>query len=367
MTQLHLSAVEGDALRIAELLVGHGRAPALPPRIDVAAPSDALLEAVARTVAAGAVQFLLRSGGGRERTVLRDGKRKSGRLWDASLNDSFDLRFTRATRSFWHATVRDLVPLAHSKRAGGELGREERRVVRSLAPEGSDGVGDLVFFALAHQHAASLHLGPALEEALRHELRRAAPLALLFAPDDAAFDDDTVRASLRALMAPGALRVLECVDDALLEAWLSRFRQVLLHTRVRQRFLAGMRAFARTLRVWLELLDAHGRLDLSRSVVRFLACLPKRAFPAGLDVRNHALRLPGTSGMADRDEALRAMLGVVDLRLFVDDARARLGRERYGDERYAEAQVVVPMIEAELASTRADVEGLARVLSGAVG
>ena len=367
-----LSANEGDALRIALLLVGHGRSGPLPPSIDVSSTSDALVEAAARSIAAGCMQLLLYSGGGRERLVLRNGRRRSGRLWDAAMNEHFDLRFTRATRSFWLAVARDLVPLSHRKRRPAtpdqaSVTRADRQLVKAAAPEGFDGVGDLVFFALAHERAPALQLPSSLEALFRHELRRTVPLALLFGPDDADVGHEAARASLAQLMAPGPLRVIECIDDALVDAWLARFRSVLLHSDDRASFLAGMRAFGSTLSTWLWLLDGAGRTDLARAVARFLALLPVRAVPANLDLRNHALRLPGTSSMADRDEALRAALEVVDLRLVLDDVRQRLGNERYGDERYEEAQIFVRMLEDELSPHRGAIDTLARTLSGAVG
>lgn len=369
---IELKAAEGDALRIAELLVGHGRSGALPPTIDVKEPSDALSEAVARTVAAGCLQFLLSKGGSKERLALRDGRRKSGRLWDGAQNDLFDMRFTRATRTFWLTVTRELVPLSHRKRRPptpeqAQVTRSDRSVVKGVAPQGFDGVGDLVFFALAHEHAASLQLPPALEEGLRHELRRAVPLPLLFGPDDPDIDERAAHALLRTLMAPGPLRVLECIDDALVDAWVSRFRFVLIHADDRVAFLAHMRAFSRTLQTWLTLLNEARRFDLARAVVRFVAMIPSRAMPPGLDVRNHALRLPGTASIAERDEALRTMLGVLDLRLTLDAVRAELVEQRYGDERYDEAQIVVRMLDEELGPARAAVDALARTLSGNVG
>ena len=369
---LHLSAAEGDALRILELLVGHGRTGPLPASIDLDTPSEALLEAAARTVAAGCLQFLLQSGGGKERLVLRDGRRRQGRLWDHELNEHFDVRCTRATRMFWQQIAKQIVPLSHRKRRPATpdqaaVTRNDRGVVRALAPDGFDGVGDLVFFALAHEHANALQLPQVLEEALRHEIRAAVPLPLLFSPDDPAVDERAVRGLLHTLTAPGPLRVVECIDQALVDAWLLRFRTVLIHSDDRAAFLAHMRAFNRTLRTWLALLDGAGRLDLARAVARFLAALPVRGMPPSLDVRVHALRLPGTTSMAERDEALAAVLAVVDLRLVLDEAHQRLADQRYGDERYDEAQVFVRMLEDELTPHRDAVDALARTLSGAVG
>src|SRR5262245_2112814 len=59
---IHLGASDGEALRVAEMLVGHGRITALPPQIDVAEPGPLLREAVARTFAAATMGFLLRGG-----------------------------------------------------------------------------------------------------------------------------------------------------------------------------------------------------------------------------------------------------------------------------------------------------------------
>jgi hypothetical protein len=367
-----LTAKEGDALRIAELLVGHGRSGPLPPAIDVPNPSDALCEAVARSLSAGCFQWLLHSGGGRERVVLRSGRRRSGRLWDAALNEHFDLRFTRASRSFWLALAKDVVPLSHRKRRPATpdmaaVTRADRQLVKAAAPDGFDGVGDLVFFALAHEHAGALQLPSSLEEVLRHEIRRAVPLALLFAPDDDDLDENAARALFRTLIAPGPLRVVECIDAALLESWINRFRTVLQQSEDRDAFLGHMRAFARNLRSWIALLDGAHRADLLRSVARFVAALPVRAVPSNLDLRRHALGLPGTTSMAERDEALQAALAVVDVRLELDRLRERLAEERYGDERYEEAQIFVRMLEDELSPHRPAVDTLARTLSGAVG
>ncbi|HEY4220059.1 MAG TPA: hypothetical protein VGO62_01925, partial [Myxococcota bacterium] len=233
--------------------------------------------------------------------------------------------------------------------------------------EGFGALGDLVFFTLAHEHAPALQLSRGLEDALKHELRRAVPLPFLFAPDDADIAPADAREHLRALVAPGPQRVIECLDGPLVEAWLARFRAAFFESESRAAFDASMAAFARTLRTWLELLDGARRLDLARAVVRFLVALPVRLLPPSFDVRQHALRLPGTTSMAQRDAALRLMAAVTDLRLFFDDARARLAHERYGDDRYDEAQVFIRMLEEELVPQRAPLEVLARTLSGAVG
>jgi hypothetical protein len=382
---LHLNAVEGDALRVVEVLVGKHRG-ALPPKILLESPSPALCEAVGRTLAASCMQMLLSSGGAELRTVLReeapaaatsDGRavmrRRTGRLWDPEMNELFDVRFGRASRSFWVATTNKLVALSHRKRRPANpteaaVTREDKKVVKDVVPDAFDGVGDLLFFALAHENAAALGLPPALEDALRHELRVASPLALLLAPDDPDVDERTMRGLLHTLTAPAPIRCIECLDKMLVESWLVRFRMAVIHSTDRDEFMGRLRAFARVLRTWLALLDGAGRMDLSRSVVRFLGEVPLRGLPAGLDIRNHCLRLTGTSSISQRDEALRALAEVLDVRLVVDDARARLGAERYGDERFEEAQVFLRMIDADLpAERRGPLDAMARTVSGAVG
>ncbi len=381
MSVLHLNAVEGDALRVAEVLVGKHRG-ALPAKITLEAPSPALCEAVGRTIAASCLQMLLSSGGAELRTVLREEpaaegrvamRRRTGRLWDPEMNELFDVRFGRASRSFWVATTNKLVSLSHRKRrptnpTEAAVTREDRKVVKDVVPDAFDGVGDLLFLALAHENAVALGLPPALEDALRHELRMASPLALLLAPDDPDVDDRTLRGLLHTLTAPAPIRCIECLDKTLVEGWLVRFRMAVIHSADRGEFMGRLRAFARVLRTWVTLLDGAGRMDLSRSVVRFLAEIPMRGLPMGLDIRNHCLRLGGTTSISQRDEALRALAEVLDVRLLVDDARARLGAERYGDERFEEAQLFLRMIDADLpAERRGPLDAMARTVSGAVG
>lgn len=380
---IHLNAVEGDALRVAEVLVGKHRG-SLPTKIALEAPSPALCEAVGRTLAAACMQLLLNNGGAELRTVLREERegreqgtpgmrRKTGRLWDPELNELFDVRFGRASRSFWVATTNKLVPLAHKKRRPttpqeAAVTREDKKLVKDVAPDGFDGVGDLLFLAIAHENIAGLGLPPSLEDLLRHELRTASPLALLACPDDPDIDERGARGLLHTLTAPAPIRCVECLDKLLVEGWLVRFRMAVIHSADRDEFMGRLRAFARVLRIWLALLDGAGRLDLSRSVVRFLADLPARGLPAGLDLRNHCLRLGGTTSIAQRDEALRALGDVLELRLAVDEARVRLSGERYGDERFEEAQLFLRMLDSDLgASKRGPLDAMARTVSGAVG
>lgn len=382
---LRLSAVEGDALRVAEVLVGKHRG-ALPPRIPLEAPSPELCEAVGRTIAASCMQLLLSSGGAELRTVLRDEsspsaptsarptmRRRTGRLWDRELNDMFEVRFGGASRSFWVATTNKLVPLAHRQRrpsnpSEAAVTRDDRKIVKEVAPDAFDGVGDLLFLALAHENAAALGLPPALEDALRHALRTASPLALLQAPDDPDIDERAMRGSLHTLTAPAPIRCIECLDKMLVDSWLVRFRMAVIHSGDRDELMGRLRAFARVLRTWVQLLDGAGRTDLSRSVVRFLADLPVRGLPSGLDIRNHCLRLRGTSSIAQRDEALRALAEVLDVRLLLDDVRARLRGERYGDDRFEEAQLFLRMMDADMpAERRGPLDAMARTVSGAVG
>jgi hypothetical protein len=368
-SELRLTGAEGDALRVAQILVGLVRR-GLPSSIDVKTPSPALLEAVARTWAAACVQMLLHNGGAKERLVLRDRRRRSGRLWDAGLNDLFELSFTRSPVRFWLGAVVELVPLAHKKLSVSDahsVTREEKKLLAALAPEGFDGVGDLLFFALAHDNLVHLGLPPPVAEMLAHEIRSTIPLALLFAPDDPDIDVRAARGLLHTLTAPGPLRVIECIDDALVRAWHGRFRQILVHSPDRASFNARMRALARNLSLWLELLDNAERVDLARALARFLAALPRTAIPTGLDVRNHCLRLAGTTSIADRDDNLSSLTAVLDLRTGLDDARARLGAMRYGDERYEESQVVLRMLETDWQPERDAVDALARTLSGSVG
>jgi hypothetical protein len=184
-----LSWHEGEALRVAEGLVGKGRA-APPDGVPLEEPSPALATAVARTFAAACGRFVIEHGA-RARTVLRDGRRVEGRIWDARLNEGFALTLTKDADALWWRSVKDLLPLAAKKRQRVNADtidntREDKRILRAAVPMLTHGSGDALVFLLAHEHASYLRLPRPLELAFQQALREASPLARLWAPDDAA-------------------------------------------------------------------------------------------------------------------------------------------------------------------------------------
>jgi biotin carboxylase len=85
------------------------------------------------------------------------------------------------------------------------------------------------------------------------------------------------------------------------------------------------------------------------------------------EVRSELSQSSGVTSIAQRDELLAAVASVAAVGQRVFALRERMAAERYGDARYAEAQVFMGDVDALLGGQRRAVEGLARSLSGAIG
>ena len=108
----------------------------------------------------------------------------------------------------------------------------------------------------------------------------------------------------------------------------------------------------------------QARLDLITPIAKLVAAIPE-LLPK--DARARLLNRTGVTTMADRDRAVEALQGICDLALALDEIRARLQDERYGDARYEEAQLGLRVLDDVLAPAREDVAAFTRSLSGTVG
>ncbi len=366
--RLTLPVGEADVALLAELLVGKSRGERFQ-QAPTKAASPRLRLAVARVLSVGCLRFLLQSGGGRARTVLRDGRRRHGRLWDRGLNDGFSATFSEMPFDLlWNlATV--VLPLAERRQETlqrtvlTELTRDERRVLTRARPKQATAALDHVFCVLAIEHKNALRLPDVIDEIVRFSLITSSPLALLFNADEA-LGTAHEGTDIGSLCAPGRVRLLEVCDDALGQALVKRLRHIWTRSADRGDFAIRCRSLAANATALVRGLDDTRRLDLLGPVARLVAALPDE-LPR--DARARLMRLPGVVTMADRDAVVAALQDVVGLALVLDEVRGRLQSWRYGDDRYEEAQVALRVLDDTLTPRRDAVAALARAVSGAVG
>ncbi len=358
--------VEGRALDVLATLLGRAR-PALvttPAKFD--APRRELLEAGARRIARAVAQFLCYDGGYRERTVLRDGRRVSGRVWSPSLGQGFAPRYTLASRSLW-LNAAATIPTLAGLDASPEAARRSVRLTDSIVEATGTASGDWAFYALAHASVRAFRLTTFDEATLQRRLREASPLATLLYAEDAA-TRESLRDRFRQLLAPESARVVECVEVRLARSWTRRAAQSWEARLAPDELTRRWGNLGVTLHAWLDALELARRMDLARPLLGFANQLVRGPLSEGGEaVRDALTRAPGLRSIRERDALLGAVASVADVGARLLRRREELAGERYGDERYEEAQVYLRDADATLTPSRRRVEGVARALSGVLG
>ncbi len=360
------TAAEGQCLDVLAMLLGRGRGDVMPSPVKLDAPRRELMEAGARRIARSVVRYLCVDEGWRERTWLRDGRRVSGRAWSPALGLGFTPRYTRASRSFWLGAAQHL-PVLSSVDATAEASRKAARVVRELVDADGTASGDWVFFAIAHASLRGFRLASSEELQLQRRLRLGSPLATLLYPDAGASREE-LRGQLARLVARENVRVVECVEARLARAWTAHAAQTWGSRQAPDDLTARWGALGRTLHAWLDAIDGARRMDLARPLLRFADALAAGPFSAGGEaVRATLAAAPGLKNLKERDALLAAAASVADVGARLLRRREELAAERYGDERYEEAQVYLRDADGTLTPARRQVEGAARALSGVIG
>jgi hypothetical protein len=370
---LSLPIGEADVAIVAEILVGKTRGERFMQAPAAAIPSEALRLAVARVLAVGVLRFFMASGGQRARAVLRPdangiGRRQRGRLWDPALNVDLDPAFSpMAFALVWNLST-IVLPLAQKRAEQSvliELSRDERKILKKAVTSSAKTAFDHALCALALEHRGGLRLPDVVDDAVRRGLLAASPFCALMLADEPAGPGPANDVDVDALCAPGVMRLLEVADDAVAAAFCKRLRHLWSRSSDGKEFIARCQAFVRVLQTLLRALDESMRLDLVGPIARLVANIPE-ALPH--DARARLLQRPGVTTMADRDRTVEALQGICDLALALDDVRARMQDERYGDDRYDEAQLTLRVLDDTLgAKQREAVAAFRRALSGAVG
>jgi len=361
---IQLTYPEGCALQVLDALLGLSRVLPREP-VDLRTIRPALADVVQRRLAAAILRYLTQRGGYRERAVLRDGRRARGRLWDSALNENLRLRFTPATSRLWRTAARTLPALSARALAQQEASTgtaEVRKILRALTfDSGTTDVGDWVFAALAFESLERFQLVPEDRDLLVARLGTMSPLVALMAPDAGG-------AGPEWLFEPRSMRVLECVEDSLADAWCAYARQTWTSRGSAASVLVRWNALGRTLARYVEAADAARRMDLTRAVMRTLVRIARENFSEGGEAaRMRLANWRDMRNLRERDALHAAVISVVGLAGSLMRRRDELAQERYGDTRHEEAQLYLRFVSEELSPDRGALDGIVRALSSTVG
>jgi hypothetical protein len=268
---------------------------------------------------------------------MRDGRRVAPRVWDEARLANVTLRFTTASRDLWVGAARLLPALARfNVRRGVEGARANRRLIRDMIPA-APGLGDWLIYALAWRHADAYAGDPEARAAIRTKLCAASPLAALFA-----LAAPTEEPILRLPQRAGP--ILECLDEALAAAWRAALDPAGLA-------VDRVDTLARTAACYLAAIGSVRRLDLARPLIDLVA---------------HAVHT--FSDVTRFERPLRpALARVVALGRPLVAHRMAMIDQRYGDERYEEAQAFLAFADAPIAAFAQRIDPTVNMLSGIIG
>lgn len=372
---LHLTAAEGGAIAVLDALLGVG---GLRERPAVELPAGSvrheLMLAGAERMRVACMRFLVESGGWRQRYVIRNGKRVEGRIFDPAFVDDFYLRFSQSTDHFWPEVARVVYELRappdlRALAKGGETKstRKQKRLLRDLFPSSTIGdTGDWLFFTLARRHMGALRLEPEDTVALGKRLVQASPLATLIYIDDSA-DDSVLDAKFERLFEPSTVSIVESVGDRLVENWCSNFEGTWQARHQLPQYIARCQALSRTIRSFIRVADKAKRLDIVLPVAQFAAHIATKLLPPAEALRASITALSVVPNIEQRNTAIAATAEIVGLGTEMLRLRNNLALERYGEDRYEEAQIFVLVFD-RIASAHVNrFEALTRALSDTLG
>jgi hypothetical protein len=224
-----------------------------------------------------------------------------------------------------------------------------------------------VFYAIAHTSLASFGLSDRDLGDLRRLLCAGSPLATLLWPDGA-LRAEGLRGHLRRLINERNARIVECVEGRLSAAWSSYAARAWRARFGAEQLRTSWSALGSTLNTWLDVLDETQRLDLARPLLYFSRAIFHGPFAEGGEaVRERLANTPGLTSLQQRDALFASVASVVDVGVRLLRVRDLLATERYGDDRYEEAQLYVRDADRVLTPLRRQVESVARALTGTLG
>jgi hypothetical protein len=364
---MRVSVDEGHALEVLDMLC-RGRAVRIVPAQPVLEPRPELIELAGRRIAASCMRALALSGR-RERVVLRAGRRVRGRIWDAERSAGFRLRFTPASFELWVQTTQRLAEITRDAEVEGEAStRRVRRQIRRIIKIAETDTGDWLLYALAVRHLARVDMPQQIREELGRRLSLGSPLAMLFALEDRVAESElTLPEQIDRLLVPSAVVLVECLDDLLATQWAEQIAAA-MRSSSGERRSERLEAIGRVLESWVDRLDAHGRIDLSRSLGLAFARLLAGAWGGEPDdVAQRVLSGASLIQRSQRDGLLRALGRVVRVFERLAAVHDRLAREGFGDPRYEEAQLVKGLFAEVFRPLQRELTALVNRLMGRIG
>jgi hypothetical protein len=359
---------EGVALDVLGVMLGRGSLPSFQGYTPPASPRAAFVQAVGERIVRRCLEELVRRGGWRPRTVLRDGRRVAGSVFEPELGSGFDLRFTESTARFAEQAARQL-PLLSAVEGPARKAGTGKRQLRDMLIVTGNAPGDWLFFALVEENLPRLALSQEALTAIVPRIRQCSPLAFLLGLGGSGQLTDT-HDRLRRLLAPSAVRLVECLDELFAQRWRAALA---LERGLAEAAVVSHDAFVRrwtnvsqVLHAWLAVLDEHRRLDLARAQMGALAdwavALAHRP-DLRLSVRSWSL----SRSVRDLEQAAEALASAVSLVDALDGRADEMRAQRYGDERYEEAQLFLQDHALIVEPCREELRGMARQLRGLIG
>jgi hypothetical protein len=357
------SPEEGRCLDVLAVLLGRSdKAPTQPARNAVWRAE--LCEAGGRRLVRAVTAYMAYEGGYCERTFLREQTRTTGRVWSHELGEKFALRFNAPSYSLW-TLASERFPVIASVHEVKTL--QNILPVHEALETRQSGTGDWVFFALAHEHLLAFKMPHKDVNLIRRKLRTGSPLALLMNPDTESTQAEMQNAFKR-LINPVNVRLIECIESRVVACWKAAAKNVWASRTNATETMQRWNALATTLRAWLDVSDEGNRLDLTRSLMRFFVIFANEIVTDEPEVvRARLSSAPGLRTLDEREALLRSVASVVNVGRQLVRRRDELALERYGDDRYEEAQIFVRDVDQILTPSRRKILSLARSLEGELG
>jgi hypothetical protein len=130
---------------------------------------------------------------------------------------------------------------------------------------------------------------------------------------------------------------------------------------------ARWRSMASVILGYVTAADRACRMDLARVVMRFVVTLCTEVLAGGGDlVRGRIASNPGLRNVRERNELLSQVERVVSIGNDLLRRRDGLAGERYGDDRYEEAQLYLRAMADVLTPARRSIDDVARALSSTI-
>lgn len=368
---------EGQRLDVLGALLGRGQ---IPPLRELAAGLSSggarpeLGRVMMERIVRHCTSELVHRGGWRERTVLRQRRRVSGRIFDADLNHGFDFRFTECTAKLAEISTHQLLSISvrwqetvsHGNRQDGTV-RGSKRLVRDLLVIHGTAPGDWLFFTILAENITRLPLPDDLADEMATRLCSGSPLLWLLTLGGAGTADNAAQ-RLSPLVEPHAVRLVECGCD-LIRARLHRTleRSLAVHTTSIAAAVRRWTTMAGVLAGWLSALDEHHRLDLARSLMGAMSDFASSARLTRDDLRMMQQRIAPVRSVQELSQLSGALAGALDIASALSRTRDAMRDERYGDERYEEAQLFLRDFEEIFEPSQARLQQIVRELRGTIG